>query len=213
MKSEKKDETVEEKKQGIFKVPLRKDNFVVMLLIGVLLLVIAWPTEKGGEEKETQSKLTDMSHAILEETQAEAVSEKEEWQEYLAAMEMTLEEVLSVMEGAGKVKVMITLKDGGEKLVEKDVLTQIKGDTAVDGSGSQNISDRYEEEQSVFSHSGEGAEYPYVKKVISPQVEGVLVCAQGGDEQQVKKNITEAIQALFGIEAHKIKVIKMSSKS
>lgn len=212
MESEKKDETAEEKKQGIFKVPFRKENFVVMLLAGVLLLVIAWPTEKRGE-KETQSKLMDMSHVMLEETQMAASPEKEEWQEYLSEMEMTLEEVLSVMEGAGKVKVMITLKDGGEKLVEKDVLTQIKGDTAVDGSGSQNSSDRYEEEQSVFSHNGEGAEYPYVKKVISPQVEGVLVCAQGGDDRQVKKNITEAIQALFGIEAHKIKVIKMSSKS
>lgn len=209
-----KDEKEEErgKQTGIFKGPVKKENFLVMLLIGILLLVITWPTEKSSNEKESQSKLSDMSYDILDTT-TEVKVYKEEWQEYLSIMEATLEEVLSVMEGAGKVKVMITLKDSGEKLVEKDVITQIKGDTAVDGSGSQNISDRYEEEQSVFASSEEGEEFPYVRKVISPQVEGVVVCAQGGDNLQVKKNITEAIQALFGIDAHKIKVIKMSSKS
>ena len=52
----------------------------------------------------------------------------------------------------------------------------------------------------------------FVKKVIYPKIEGVVVCAQGGGNATVNKNITEAIQVLFGIDVHKIKVIKMSSK-
>ena len=48
-----------------------------------------------------------------------------------------------------------------------------------------------------------------MKKTLAPQIEGVLVLAQGGDNAVVSANITEAVMALFGIEAHKIKVMKM----
>lgn len=43
----------------------------------------------------------------------------------------------------------------------------------------------------------------------NPRVEGVLVIAEGGDSSRVKQEIIEAAQALFGIEAHKIKIMKM----
>ena len=41
-------------------------------------------------------------------------------------------------------------------------------------------------------------------------IRGVLVVAQGGGDPVIVQNITEAVMALFGIEAHKIKVMKMS---
>jgi stage III sporulation protein AG len=39
-------------------------------------------------------------------------------------------------------------------------------------------------------------------------VEGVVVIAEGGGNAVVIKNITEAIQALFDVDTHKIKVMK-----
>ena len=46
-------------------------------------------------------------------------------------------------------------------------------------------------------------------KEKSPIVEGVTVVAQGGGNAEVQKNISDVIQALFGVEAHKIIVVKM----
>ena len=43
---------------------------------------------------------------------------------------------------------------------------------------------------------------------MTPEIEGVLVIAEGGENAVVIQNITEAIQALFGVEAHKIKIMK-----
>ena len=40
-------------------------------------------------------------------------------------------------------------------------------------------------------------------------VTGVLVAAQGADNSVVSRNIVEAVMALFQVEAHKIKVMKM----
>ena len=45
-------------------------------------------------------------------------------------------------------------------------------------------------------------------KELLPEVEGVIVIAEGGDNAVVARNITEAVQALFGVEAHKIKIMK-----
>lgn len=50
---------------------------------------------------------------------------------------------------------------------------------------------------------------PYVTSESNPQVEGVLVIAEGGDKSSVKEEIIGAAQALFGIEPHKIKIMKM----
>ena len=40
-------------------------------------------------------------------------------------------------------------------------------------------------------------------------IEGVVVIAEGGDNDDIRKDITEIVQALFDIDAHKIKVVKM----
>lgn len=41
------------------------------------------------------------------------------------------------------------------------------------------------------------------------KVTGVLVCAQGADNSVTVQNIQQAVMALFQIEAHKIKIMKM----
>lgn len=41
------------------------------------------------------------------------------------------------------------------------------------------------------------------------KIRGVLIVAQGGDDPVVVRNIQEAVMALFQVEAHKIKVMKM----
>ncbi|KIR04017.1 hypothetical protein P261_02832 [Lachnospiraceae bacterium TWA4] len=42
----------------------------------------------------------------------------------------------------------------------------------------------------------------------TPEIEGVVVIAEGADKSEVKTQICETIQALFGVPLHKIKVLK-----
>ncbi len=195
---------------------LKKENFIVILLIGVLLLVIAWPVSEKEDDVIIKSGISDTVNATIVQTQAEegegTQGAGQEWLAYADFLENTLEEVLSTMEGAGKVKVMVTLKSSGETIVEKDVTTGIDASTQVNADGgSHNTSGNEKTGETVYVQQ-DRISYPYVKQIISPQVAGVVVSVQGADNQTINKNITEAIQALFGIEAHKIKIIKMSSK-
>ena len=63
-------------------------------------------------------------------------------------------------------------------------------------------------ETTVLQKNAKGDESPFVSEVEAPKSEGVLVLAQGMDAVMANE-ITEAAMALFGIEAHKIKVMKM----
>ena len=113
-----------------------------------------------------------------------------------------MEETLSLIDGVGQVRVMITLKDTGEKVVEKDVTRRTDTDEG-------NVQNTDLSQSSVYERSG-NEEKPYISNELTPQVEGVLVVAQGGGNSMVKQNILQSVMALFPLEAHKITIVKMS---
>ena len=131
---------------------------------------------------------------------------------YRETLERELEELLGGMEGVGRVKVMITLSSTGEEIVEKDRPTNRSNLTENDSSGgSRSTGELGSEESTVFITDKDGRQIPYVRKILRPDIEGVAVIAQGGGNEMVRKNISESIQALFGLEAHKIKIAKMKT--
>ena len=67
-----------------------------------------------------------------------------------------------------------------------------------------------DESQTVYEKDAKGNQSPYVASEVYPKVIGVVVVAQGGDNQVVIQNIQAACQVLFQVEAHKIKVMKMN---
>ncbi|MBQ9990768.1 MAG: stage III sporulation protein AG [Lachnospiraceae bacterium] len=197
------------------KIFLRKDNLFICILSGVLLLVIVWPVQNKQEEESSKSRLSDSNSSILNSINEAEGAEGEEsgsWgeEETAASLERRLESILSQMEGVGEVKVMVTLAVSGEKIVEKDNPTSRSSVQEEDSAGGSRDSQEVDaQESTVYIKNENGEQTPYVVKEVSPRVEGVSVVAQGGGNALVQKNITEVIQALFGIEVHKIKVVKM----
>ena len=171
-----------------------KNTWLILGIFGVLLLVIALPADQTGK------KGSEAAQTVVEETTQQTGQERAD--DATAALEKRLEETLSLIDGAGKVRVMITLKDTGEKVVEKDVTRRTDTDTG--GNENSDLS-----QSSVYEKDG-STETPYVSNEMTPQVEGVLVVAQGGGNSLVKQNILQSVMALFPLEAHKITIVKMS---
>lgn len=166
-----------------------KEQWLILALGGILLLVIAMPTEKSTVKKEDQKKI-----------EMETVTTDD----YVEKMERRLEHALEQVEDVGKTSVMITLSSSAEKIIEKDTETRTSNSLSGDNesSNTDDVSSK-----SVYSSLSDG-EIPYVKQELSPEIEGVLVVAEGGADAVVRQNITEVVQALFGIETHKIRVMK-----
>ena len=173
-----------------------KNTWLALGIFGVLLLVIALPVDKMGKHE------PDMLQTQMAAEETAGKNEQEPVDDPAALLERRLEETLSLIDGAGKVRVMITLKDTGERVVEKDVTRR----TDTDAGGAQNTD---LSQSSVYERDG-SAETPYISNELTPQVEGVLVVAQGGGNSLVKQNILQGVMALFPLEAHKITIVKMS---
>lgn len=197
-----------------------KNNLLVLVLAGVLLMVIALPIDNGKKNEKASENdgsasenINNSSYLYAEEENMGAQGQlyMGSAEEYTAMMEKKLEELLGQMEGAGEVRVIITLRSSSEKIVEKDTPVS-RTDTAEadSGGGTRTVNSVETGESTVYANEGNYSE-PYVIKTISPQVEGVVVLAEGAGSGSVSKNIVDVIQVLFGIDAHQVKVIKLGT--
>ncbi|MCI8418665.1 MAG: stage III sporulation protein AG [Lachnospiraceae bacterium] len=209
----------------IQKKGLKKDQLLIGLLTGILLVVIALPVEKGmgkTDEERNQENAGEMKsqgdsgeEAVWSETPGEDSGETESSDNltgdaYTRQMEERLSHALSQVEGVGKVEVMITWKTSSEKVVEKDIPGNSQVIEEEDSTGGKRVTRQESQEESTVYREGEdGTRSPYVIKEIRPQAEGVLVIAQGGGNPVTVRNILEAVQALFPLDSHKIKIMKM----
>lgn len=198
---------------------MTKENMIVLALCGVLLMVIALPAGgKKESEEQTESGQWDTYGAMMDSEKADGAAVgtgagREAAGTGQDSLEGRLEEFLSGLEGAGQVRVMLTYAASEERIVEKDAPADSVSQTSENDSagGSRSISSRERRESTVYATDREGGQTPYVTKTLAARVEGVTVLAQGGGSRAVQKEITDMIEALFGIEAHKIKVAKLAS--
>ena len=180
----------------------KKEQLVVLLLFGVLLVVIALPTTTG-------TMGADKKDADISGTQGAAGTDTATLT-YEDQLEKRLSAILSQVAGAGRVEVMVTLESRGERIVEKDTPESRKSVEETDSSGGSRTTDEQDwGEETVYYEDGSGGKSPYVVKELEPNIEGVLVLAEGGDSAVVKQELLEAVQALFPIEAHKVKIMKL----
>lgn len=200
---------MEEKIKSGMEKWLKKDNLLILLLAGVLLVVIALPTEKSSRSAQTDTGLMagNQESAALGTTQIGSGFSGTE--EYAAYLERRLEDTLSQISGVGAVRVMITLNATQELVLEKDQQTQSSSTTEEDSQGGSRTSHQLSRSEDTVYHSS-GNNEPFVVKTLLPRVEGVVVVAQGAGTGNINRSITDVVQALFDVEAHKVKVVKMN---
>ncbi len=158
------------------KVPpvLRKYKYAVLiLLIGVVLVLLP-----GGEKSET---------AVTES----AVKTQS------TSMEEQLSQILSMIRGAGKVQVLLTVAAGEEYLY------QTNSDISTSANGSEARTDTVTVTDSQRNDTG------LLRQVNPPVYLGAVVVCQGADDPAVRLAITEAVAKLTGLGTDKISVLKM----
>lgn len=178
---------------------MKREQMVIWLLLLALAVVIFWPVDSGQEDVPAET-------AEQEETDAGTAGPEQ-------AMEQALADTLAQVEGVGAVRVALTLESTNKKIVEKDVPDSQSSETRQSGDETSESSSSSQEETTVYERDSSGGETPFVISEEFPAVRGVLVVAEGGDNPVVVQEIQEAVMALFDVDAHKIKVMKMKERS
>lgn len=130
---------------------------------------------------------------------------------YEAQLEARIKDILKSVDGVGKVDVMVVLKSSSEKVVRVDRSTNTSATQEKDsGGGTRDVSSSQTEENTVLAGAGSSTSgsSPIIEKEISPEISGIIISAEGGGSGRVKSEISEAMEALFGLPPHKIKVLK-----
>ena len=199
----------------------RRDNLLILVLLGVLLFIVALPVKKEDPAAtDTGMEITEQYNAgILTSSGQQNVAQQDtvdvgtqavtagSTEEYAAYLEGKLKKMLESVRGVGEVEVMITLESSEERIVEKDMTAERSQTEEQDSAGgTRTVSSSNTGYQTVYQEGSQGS--PFVVKTLTPKVEGVLVVAEGAGKGNMTGEITQVVQALFGVEAHKVKVLE-----
>lgn len=119
---------------------------------------------------------------------------------YNENLEQEVERLISEVDGAGKVSVMLTYESDEEKIYAKDTEREIQGDNETQSS------DRH-----IIVDSSEG-ETGLIVKRIYPEIRGVAVVCTGADNPVVRSEISALVSALFDIGSNRISIARRAEE-
>lgn len=165
---------------------LKKDKKLLLTvaagILGIVFIVISEFIPKSSYKKAETGEQNKNSVSSYEET-----------------LEKRLESIISSVDGAGRVQVMVTLDTSEQTQYAKDE----KGNSK---SGDKSSEKSYEKKYVLTDDDG-----GVVLKTTEPEVRGVIVVCDGGDNAAVKNGITSAVRAALSVDSNKITVLKMKN--
>ena len=197
---------MDKKKISLKEIGLPK--LVIIFAAGILIIFLSIPGILNSDKSSKDEPLDNNPQVVQNDTNTTSYDSNT----YITEMENKLENVLRKVSGIGEVDVMLTLKASKEQVTLKDSPYTQESLNEVDGEGgSRTDSSVKREESTVLVTTENGKSEPYIIQELEPDVEGVVVIAEGGDDADIQIEIMEAAEVLFNVPAHKVKVMKMSN--
>ena len=125
---------------------------------------------------------------------------------YRKQLEEELSQIVAAIDGAGEVKILITMDSTIEDvyILEKNV-----SEKTANNGGDENFdseSEYKEENEYVIIKSKDGSEQIVLQKQVMPKIRGVLVVCDGGDNAVIREKITKAVSSVLNISSGKVYV-------
>ena len=175
--------------------------FIVILVITIIMINSIWNTNK---------KQSDNSQIDTGKILAKKESENESYQVNIN-LEEKLKNILSKIDGVGKVDVLITYSESSKVLAmyNEDNTTNDTEEKDVQG-GNRKISQISSKKEVIYQEVN-GEKVPATQSIVDPKMEGAIVTAVGANSSTVKTNIVQAVGAVTGLPTHKIQVFEMAN--
>ena len=185
------------------------ENLVVLLVI-LIITILAINAIWNGEKKTTKQEQNNNKNkklAFVEDNNFVETSSKNTEDE----MVQNLEDILSHINGVGKVKVMITYSRTSQTIpiYNEDASERNTEETDKQG-GSRKITETDTKKEIIYKEEN-GKKVPITQSIISPIIEGAIVTAEGANNAIAKTNIIQAVEAVTGLSTHKIQVFEMDT--
>lgn len=127
---------------------------------------------------------------------------------YERALAAEVQRVLAALDGAGRVEVTVRLRRGPERILAADAQTNSRRTEEHDSAGGTRVVTEVSEsgQTVILRTGGAGADKPLVLREERPQIDGVLVVAEGAFDPVVRARLVRAAAVALGIHAHRVHV-------
>lgn len=134
--------------------------------------------------------------------------------DYAAQLEERLTSLIGDMDGAGRVRVMITLANAGETVYAQEETRNVDKQaeevpaeqaTATTKVEKENIEQRY-----ILVEGENGRREALVKTQIEPRVQGVVVLCDGAGNPVVEQSITHVVTTALNVSTTRVAVVKIT---
>ena len=156
----------------------------VLLVAALGAVLLLWPQQEMGQIAETSTQ------NLWAETD-------------VGKLEKQMEDILSKMNGVGRVDVLLTIESGGELILATDSTLRY--------SGSPQNPDDYDRSSETVTVSGGNGTDVVVTQERSAKFRGALIVCDGGDNDRVRLAIVEAVCALTGLGSDRVAVVRWGS--
>lgn len=126
--------------------------------------------------------------------------------EYKNSTEKSLSSIISKIEGAGRTEVFLTLENGTEKVYAVNQRHNSSNDSS--GGNSESLESEY-----YSIRNSNGSEDGMLLKVIEPEIRGVVVVCDGGDDSVIKERVLEAVTKALNISSARVCISKLSKQT
>lgn len=123
--------------------------------------------------------------------------------EYCAYLENRVEDIVGSIEGAGKVRVMITLAETTEY-----VYAQNQNGTKKSNKDSENSDNK----NSFVIIEKDNNDSGLLIKTFEPKIRGVAIVCDGGDSPTVQQQIYSTVSAVLNVSTARISISKLTSE-
>lgn len=178
-------------------------NLILIFLVGVILVITASFFNSSSSSNSKSDATT--SKSSLDSTNSTAVAVNA----YEQDMNNQLKNLLSQIDGVGKVTVMITFESGEETV---PALNNNEGSSTTEdsNSGDKNTTTQGNSSSTVVTiNNADGSTKPLIVKIYKPKVSSVAVVAEGADNSLTELRITKTVMDLLNVTDSKVNVLPM----
>jgi len=169
------------------------NNLFIILLISIIFLIVA--NVFFGSKTKSIDRAT---HNYIQDANSSLESD------YSSYLEKKLVDILSKLNGVGKVSVMITLENSVEKITATNTTKTTENTLENDSEGGTREIHREDLTTQVVTKGNDGS--LLVVKEIKPTVQGVIVVAEGADDPKIKEMLYNGVKTVLGIKGNKVQV-------
>lgn len=142
----------------------------------------------------------------IEQQESDTASDSVTAESYRVRLEGELTDIVSQINGAGEVKIMITMDSTVEDVYAVEKSIDESNESASDDSRGELKTEYSEDNVYVTVKNKDGSEQVVLLKQVMPRIRGVLVVCDGGGNSVVQEKITQAVASVLNISSGKVYV-------